>query len=285
MYRRGDLGAVARALCVLDGLRGFKHGRPLADLAAELKVSEKTIRRDIGDLLDAGFDVQMVTRDGRAAARLVEQTTSHITITRRERYTLLAVRSMFDVLRHTPLWEDVESLQHKLEQRMSKEDREEHATFGDRFAYVPDGGTKIYEGKEDVLDGLMTGVLGRRVISYAYQAARGRAERGHLAAFAMLVYKQGLYVVGRRISAPHDGMAIEPGPPRVFAAERFTDAEPLRGVRFVPPADFRLADVMHGAFGIHIGDPTEEESVVVEFSTQGAAYVRSRELRRSPDPC
>ena len=36
---------------------------------------------------------------GRAGARLVERTYSNIAITRRERYTLLAIASLFDVLR------------------------------------------------------------------------------------------------------------------------------------------------------------------------------------------
>ena len=46
---------------------------------------------------------------------------------------------------------------------MSPAERAEHATFGDRFAYFPDGGTKAYEGQEDVLDALLAGVLSRRV--------------------------------------------------------------------------------------------------------------------------
>jgi hypothetical protein len=46
-----------------------------------------------------------------------------------------------------------------------------HEALGDRFAYVPDGGTKLYSGKEDVLDALLTGVLQRKLVSYAYQGA------------------------------------------------------------------------------------------------------------------
>ncbi len=276
MYRRGEIGAVARALRVLDGLRGFKLGRPLVELAEDLGVSEKTIRRDLADLQDAGFEIELVRIDHRAAARLVEHTTSNVTITRRERYTLLAIRSMFDVLRGTPLWEDVSSILRKLEQRMSPEERAEHATFGERFAYVPDGGTKAYEGKEDILDALLTGVLSRKVVRYAYQDGRGRAQRGHLAPFAMLLYKHGLYVVGRRLKRPEDGRAIPPGGVGVFAVERFTDAEFLRAAPFTPPADFQLSTVMHGAFGLHLGDPAAAQDVVIEFSKAGASYVRAR---------
>jgi proteasome accessory factor B len=279
LYRRGDLNHVSRTLRVLDELRGFRRGRHLSEIAAALGVSERTIRRDLGDLRSAGFEIESLALDHprRAAARLVERTYSSIAITRRERYTLLAIASLFDVLRGTPLWEDVTSLTRKLEQRMTPEERAEHATLGDRFAYVPDGGTKAYEGKEDVLDALLTGVLSRRVVRFAYRDARGRARGGHLAPYTMLLYKHGLYVVGCRLREPADGKAIAPGTPiAVYAVERFTDAEALRKAPFTAPAGFRMAEVLGGAFGIHVTGDAAPHRVVVEFSPERAAYVRAR---------
>jgi predicted DNA-binding transcriptional regulator YafY len=277
LYRRGDLGHIARTLRVLDELRGFRRGRRLAEIAAALGASERTIRRDLADLRSAGFEIEGLAIDGRAAARLVERTYSSIAITRRERYTLLAIASLFDVLRGTPLWEDVSSLQRKLEQRMTPEERVEHASLGDRFAYVPDGGTKAYEGKEDVLDALLTGVLSRRVVRFAYRDARGRARGGHLAPYTMLLYKHGLYVVGCRLREPGEGRAIAPGTPvAVWAVERFTDAEALRKAPFIAPAGFRISELLNGAFGIHVTGGAAPHRVVIEFSAERAAFVRAR---------
>jgi len=273
VYRRGDLGHTSRILRVLDELRGFRRGRALAEIARQLAVSERTIRRDLADLRAAGFEIEAVRLGGRAAARLVERTYSSIAITRRERYTLLAVASLFDVLRGTPLWEDVASLQRKLEQRMSPDERAEHASFGDRFAYVPDGGTKAYEGKEDILDALLTGVLSRRVVRYSYRDARGRARRGLLAPYTMVLYKHGLYVIGcalREVGEPPSG------PVAVYAAERFVEAEPLRKASFAPPAGFRVADLLDGAFGIHVMTDAPPHRVEIEFSAAKAAFVRAR---------
>jgi predicted DNA-binding transcriptional regulator YafY len=277
LYKRGDLNHISRTLRVLDELRGFRVGRRLSDIAAQLATSERTVRRDLADLRSAGFEIEGVAIEGRAAARLVERTYSSIAITRRERYTLLAIASLFDVLRGTPLWEDVTSLTRKLEQRMTPEERAEHASLGDRFAYVPDGGTKAYEGKEDVLDALLTGVLSRRVVRFAYRDARGRARGGHLAPYTMLLYKHGLYVVGCRLREPADGKAIAPGTPiAVYAVERFTDAEALRKAPFVAPAGFRIAEILNGAFGIHVTGDAAPHRVVIEFSAERAAYVRAR---------
>lgn len=262
---------------MLDELRGFRRGRRLSEIAKALDASERTIRRDLGDLRSAGFEIESVTLEGRAGARLVEKTYSNIAITRRERYTLFAIASLFDVLRGTPLWEDVSSLQRKLEQRMSPEERTEHASLGDRFAYVPDGGTKAYEGKEDILDALMTGVLSRRVVRYAYSDARGRGRNGYFAPYTMILYKHGLYVVGCRLREPADGKTIAPGAPiAVYAVERFTDAEHLRNAPFLVPAGFQLTEILNGAFGIHVMNTAAPHRVVIEFSAEKAAFVRAR---------
>ena len=278
MYRRGDLGHTARTLRVLDELRGFKRGRPLAELARLVDASERTVRRDLADLRAIGFEIESVLLAGRAGARLVEKTYSNIAITRRERYTLLAIASLFDVLRGTPLWEDVAALQRKLEQRMSPEELAEHATFGDRFAYVPDGGTKAYAGKEDILDALLTGVLSRRVVKFAYRAAGGRARSGHLAPYTMVLYKHGLYVIGTPVARPEDARALAPGRRiLVYAVERFSDATALRKAPFTPPADFRIAAVLNGAFGIHAATTDRPpQRVVIEMSAARAELVRSR---------
>ena len=277
MYRRGEVGQVARALRLLDSLRGFRRGRRVEDLAAELGVSSRTVRRDLGELEAAGMEIERPMIDGRAGARLLERSYSYVAITRRERYTLRAVRSMFDVLRGTPLHDDIESVNEKLAQRLDPSERDEDRTFVDRFVYIPDGGTKAYAGKEDIIDAVMTGVLSRKVVRFVYVEHRGRTQRGHLAPYALALYKHGLYVIGRRLKSPEDGANVSPGVPGVFAIERFSTAEHLRGASFTMPPDFDIKSVMHGAFGIHIGDPDKAERVVVEFSKAKAALVRVRE--------
>jgi predicted DNA-binding transcriptional regulator YafY len=279
VYRRGDLGQVARALRVMDALRGFRRGRTLAELAAEVDVSERTIRRDIADLIDASVKIELTLIEGRAAARLVERSYSTVPITRRERFTLLAVRSVFDVLRGTPLHDDVISVLAKLEQRLDPAEQTEQTRMRERIAYVPDGGTKAYADKEDVIDALQTGILSQKVVRFAYKDSRGRNKRGHLAAFAMLLYRQGLYVVGSGLdeSSAAKQLPAWRGTLGVFAVERFSEAQHLRERAFDVPTDFRIADVLHGAFGIHVGDPASARRVVIEFSRDKAMLVSARQ--------
>lgn len=292
MYRRGDVGGVGRALRLLDLLRGYKRGRAVADLASELDVSTRTVRRDLAELESAGELIERTTIDGKAGARLVERAFGYVAITRRERYTLLAVRSMFDVLRGTPFHDDIESVETKLAQRLEPAERSEHTTFAQRIVYVPDGGTKAYDDKADVIDALLTGVLSRKVIRFAYVDSRGRRQRGHLAPFAIAIHKHGLYVVARRLKRPEDGAELTSAAAvSTFAVERFSEAEHLRAFPFATPADFDLDAVMHDAFGVHLAATDEPTRVVVEFSKERAGYARARVWHRSqevhdlPDGC
>ena len=187
---------------------------------------------------------------------------------------------MFDVFKGTPFAEDVESLLTKLQQRATAKERAEFAADRDRFAYVPDGGIKVYRDKADVLDALQTGVLHRRVVKYAYRGGRGRPSRGYLAPFSMIVFKHGLYVIGRRLDDPKHGNAIPNGPSVRYAAERFTEAEALRTHPFTVPADFRLDVELQSAFDLHAGDPNAAHRVVIAFSKERAAYAKAREWHR-----
>jgi predicted DNA-binding transcriptional regulator YafY len=278
VYRRGDVGQTARALRLLDALRGFKHGRTLEDLAAKLGVSERTVRRDLQELADADVRVELSRVDGRAAARLLETSYTGVPVTRRERYTLLAAARVFDVLRGTSFHEDVTSVLAKFEQPMNASERKEHGSLGQHFAYVPDGGTKAYEGKEDLIDALQTGILSRKIVRFSYKDSRGRARSGDLAPFVILLYRQGLYVVGARVGEGFASADLHDWRRGfgVFAVERFVEADHVRKSTFEIPADFRIEEVLHGAFGVHVGDPANARRVVVEFSSEKTELVTGR---------
>jgi predicted DNA-binding transcriptional regulator YafY len=280
VYRRGDVKQVARALRILDALRGFKHGRLVSELATEVGMSERTVKRDLEALQDAGIDISRAPIETRAAARLKDRAYSYVAITKRERYTLLAVRRMFDVFNGTSFAEDIESVLRKLEQRMTQEERAEHGTFGERFAYLPDRRIKRYTDKDDIMDALLSGVLSRKLVRYGYRAARGRDQRGILAPFAMLMHRHGLYVLGKTVSSPSDAAAVESGAVINWALERFTDAEWLRNTSFVPPPTFKVDDHVDDLSGVHVGKGLPQR-VTVEFSKARAAYARGRTWHRT----
>ncbi|MGE0397024.1 MAG: helix-turn-helix transcriptional regulator [Kofleriaceae bacterium] len=183
---------------------------------------------------------------------------------------------MFDVLRGTPLHDDVISVLAKLEQRLSAAERIETTAMRERFAYVPDGGTKAYDDKQDVIDAIQTGILSRKILRYSYKDSRGRAKRGYLAPFALLLYRHGLYAVGSTSSEATVNASSWRTTLSVLAVERFTSAEHLRERSFDMPVDFKIDEVLHGAFGVHVGGPDNATKVVIEFSREKAALVEAR---------
>lgn len=252
----------------------------MSEVADELGISERTARRDLAELQDAGIDIEIEKRANRVYASLTaERNYSPVSITKRERFTLLAIRRVFDVFKGTPFLDDVESVLNKLEQRMSEKERAEHAALGEQFIYMPDHGTKSYEGKEDVIDALQTGIILHRVVKYRYADARGRTRAGYLAAFRMAMYRHGLYAIGAQLKEPGDDVR---GAQRgVFAVERFVEAEHLKAYEFQIPDDARLRDVLEGAFGPHLGDASGPHDIVVEFSPEKAPLVSSRQWHPS----
>ena len=158
---------------------------------------------------------------------------------------------------------------------MSEKERAEHAAFGQQFVYMPDHGTKLYEGKDDIIDAIQTGILARKVVRYRYGDARRRSRAGYLAPFRLAMYRHGLYVIGAQLDEP--GADCASARLAVFAIERFTEAEYLRSSSFEIPNDARIRDVLAGSFGPHLPDASGPHDVVVEFSAEKAHLVSSRE--------
>jgi len=250
---------------------------PFTELASLFEISEAQVRRDLMALEQGGYALDYTLIEGRSAVRLLEASSRNIPITRRERYTLLALRRMLDVLRDTPFHEDLESLWAKLTESGAAGERSETEGLQDRILYVPDGGRKVYAGMEDVLDALQTGVMTRRLVRFAYRRPRGGEHKGVLAPYALIVYRQGLYVVGRSVESPEDARKPPlPGElPRVFAVERFASADYLPRTTFEVPRGLRLSELFDGSFGIYFcGD--ERHRVSIEFSRERRTHVLGR---------
>ncbi|MBI2377286.1 MAG: WYL domain-containing protein [Deltaproteobacteria bacterium] len=273
--KQGVYSQATRIIRLLEVLTSRGQGAALASLAEELGVSERQMRRDLAALRQAGYLIEDATIDGKIGVRLKEKRAGSVTLTLRERYTLLAMRRVFSVLEGTPFHEDIESIYAKVSASLGDRGKAEADRLMDCFAYLPDGGTKAYEGKEEVLDALLTGVIRRFRVEYTYKGANGRAREGLLEPYAVVLYKHGLYVIGRPV--PEDG--TESTKTYVYAVERFTSAEHVRGANFQIPAEFVIDRHLEGAFGIYLGGSPQH--VVLEFEARAVPYVEARAWHRT----
>jgi predicted DNA-binding transcriptional regulator YafY len=276
--QKGKYSQGARLLVLLEYMRG-RRMVSIAELASEFEVSDRQVRRDLVMLEEAGHLVSYGKRDEESAASLVQSNSRSVPITRREGFTLLAVRSMFDVLRGTPFFEDIENVFTKLVDHLNVDDKKALFRLEERFLYVPDGGTKSYKGKEDILDAIQTGIMHNRLVRCSYKSQASKAERECvLAPYAVVLYRHGLYVIGRR-GATVDELGRPPAEgehPLLLAVERFVDADYIPRTTFEVPPDLKVADLFQGAFGIFLSGESEPQRVAVMFDASARDLVACR---------
>jgi predicted DNA-binding transcriptional regulator YafY len=263
---------VMRVIQILRRLQGLERGALLLDLLKEHGISRSQIRRDLIALEEAGMPIvieQEAGRSGRARVRLLEPDSTRVRITRRERAALLAVLRHFDVFAGTPFHQDLNTVFARLADTLPARHKIELRALAHQVVYRPTGGIKSYADKEDIIDAFQTGLMDRRLVRYSYRPRSGSPSSGTMAPYAFVFHRNGLYVVASRVH--DDGKRQEP---RVFAIERFDDAEPVRRTQFERPAELVIDDLFDGAFGIISGK--QRHHVVVELSRAVRADALSR---------
>ena len=277
---QGTYSQAVRLLKMLDELRARTKGALLSDLAEEFGVSERQVRRDLIAIEQAGYNLQWNLDERRTRVVLDEGRGGLIHLSLRRRYTLLAARRVFDVLKDTPFQEDIHAIYGQIVASLPPQDGRTMDAISDRFVYLPDWGAKIYDGHADIIDGLLTGLLNRFEVACRYRLADGRTFDAVLRPYAMVLYKQGLYVLASALRPASEGSAeLVPAPVHVYAVERFSAAEYDRKRRFEIPPDFKVEHFFDGVFGIFIGgEPRRVVIEVVRPRRRAAPLARQRGL-------
>jgi proteasome accessory factor B len=236
-----------------------------AALAAEHGVTERTIRRDIEALQEAGFPLYDDRQEGKRVWRLVEGYRQRLTqsFTLAELSALYFSRHMLSFLGGAPFAQDLESVFAKIREALPARSLPYLARIQDLFSARPDP-WKDYSKKQDVIAGLIDAVLHQRQARIAYYSFTSRKTKDYtLDPYRLVYYRGGLYLYAR---------AHEYGEVRTFAVERIERMEIL-DEGFEIPADFNVSEYARGAFGISGGRP---ETVELVFSPEMAGYIRER---------
>jgi predicted DNA-binding transcriptional regulator YafY len=173
----GTATQLVRAIRILRRLQGHRTGVLVDDLVTEHGVTRAQIRRDLAAMEEAGVPLAFDREEGRygkAKVRLVPGDSMEVIISKSERLALLAARKMFEVFRGTELYCDIERIYGKLMEHLPDADRKTLRPLAERIVYVPHGGIKVYEAKEDEVDtfdcinALQTAVMEQHQVRYAY---------------------------------------------------------------------------------------------------------------------
>lgn len=267
-----------------DGLRMVRILKLLEDthrrsmlldgLAQELEVHRRTVRRYVQAMEKefVGPDDEPVIRiEGRGArARVVLAAQPEPTSARLYQYAAVyaATRSL-SAGGGSPLAESAEALVAKLEDGFEGKLKPLARRVSECFVYVPFG-PKDYRRGGEAVSTVVLATLYRRPLLLHYRTRTGWRYRCRFEPYAMVLYRDALFVHGRqRGVGPASGL-------RLLALDRIVEAEILRKESFEPPEDYRPEDHFEGQLGLWTDD-AEPERVRLVFSARAARTARERQ--------
>jgi len=253
-------------------LKTIEAGRwtSAAALAKEYGVTERTIRRDLEALQEAGFPLYDDRQDGKKVWRLIDGYEQRLTqsFTLSELAALYFSRNMLSFLGGAPFAQDLESAFAKITEALPARSLPYLSRIQELLSARPDP-WKDYSAKQDVIAGLIDAILHQRQARIAYYSFQSRRTKEYTVdPYRLVYYRGGLYLYAR---------AHEYAEVRTFAVERFQKMEIL-DQGFEIPSDFSPSEYARSAFGIS-GGPAE--TVELLFRPEMAGYIRERTWHES----
>jgi predicted DNA-binding transcriptional regulator YafY len=264
---------IVRQWRLLLALEGKSRGLTLAEAQREAGdgVSDRTIRRDLDALTQAGFPIETTKRDGKTLFSLnrdVFRGVASAGFSLSELCALYLSRTVLAAVAGGPFQDSLASAFDKLYEALPP-------SLWKFIESLPDAlGAKEHTSRPRsaaparAMDTLMSAILGRRRVRMRYHSFASKKLKEYVVEPYRLAYAQGgLYV---------QAFVPEYGEMRTFAAQRIEQATALEET-FSPVAD-SPAGVFPHSLGAFSGSP---EVVVVDFTAAEAPYIREREWHPS----
>lgn len=270
---------IVRQWLLLHKLAQNRFGVGVRELADELGVTEKTIRRDLSLLQSVGFPLdEEVGQHGRKAWRLAAANgRPPLTFAFDELLALYLGRRLLDPLSGTFVGQATQKAFRKIRAAVGPKAREYLEKMADRL-HLTSVGAADYSAKAEILDHLQRGVEESKAALIEYQSQRSTEPVTYeIFPYALAHHRGSLYVVA--FSREHNEV-------RQFKLDRVERAE-LTEFPFHRPDDFDVARYFGGSFGVYHGDG--DVLVRVRFLPGVARYVQeakwhaSQKLTRQKD--
>ena len=265
---------IVRQWRILLTLEGRARGLTLAE-AQEIAgegVSERTIRRDLDALTQAGFPIEAGKRDGKTAFTLNRDVFKGVAaagFSLSELCALYLSRTVLSAVTGGPFQDSLASAFDKLYEALPPSLWKFIESLPDALG-AKEHGSRPLAGTTSAkaVDTLMSAILGRRRVRMRYHSFSSKKLKDYLVEPYRLAYAQGgLYL---------QAFVPDYAEMRTFAVQRIELAVALEE-SFSPVAD-SPTDVFPHSLGAFSGTP---ETVVIEFNAAEAPYVRERQWHAS----
>jgi predicted DNA-binding transcriptional regulator YafY len=270
-----------RQWILLRMLCARRFGATLKDLAQEMGVSEKTIKRDLDTFQSVGFPVREVVEErGRKKWHIeLDKNTPGMTFACDEAIALYLGRRFLEPLAGTIFWEAAQRAFKKIRATLGDSTLKYIEKFAPLF-HKTMVGVSDYSQKAELIDQLMLGIEDHRAVFITYQSLQATEPVTYdIYPYGLAYHRGSLYLIGRKVEGRKAkekgrGKGLKTSEKDCIShwkVDRITEAEVTR-VPFQPPEDFDLAKHLSTSFGIFHGGG--EVTVKVRFSPTVARYVQ-----------
>lgn len=265
-----------------EKLETHAGGFTLEDLAMMLKVSTRSVRRYLGELeLVTELEGIEIAPGAEKLWRIKPSERGRaVTLRRAQAYGLLAARRVYEVLKGSALFDEIDLALRQVEQVAHRPaarpglrgDVASDATrLEDRFAYVP-AVPRAYSNRAEDVDAAFQAVADMTVLRFRYrepgEGARGARLTTH--PYALVLNGGAITCIARD---------VERAGTRAFLFDRMSELLTHEQERFELPAEFSLDEWLHGDFGV--AHAPKSLKVMVEFDARVAEAVRARKVHPS----
>lgn len=274
-----DTSPLVRQWILLRTLGARRYGATVKQLAGELGVSVKTIRRDLDAFQSAGFPLQETVGDyGRKTWHLQSaRSAPELSFTWDEAAAIYLGRHLLEPLAGTVFWQAAQEGFKKIRAVLGPRP----LAYLDKFAAIfcqTRLGTHDYSQKSHLIDTLLSAIEDCRTVALTYQSLAATEPVTYPVHPYGLAYHRGsLYLVGR--TRRRSGVSH-------WKVDRIEAVEPC-DQKFKRPANFDLQQHLSRSFGVFHGD--DNVTVKLHFLPTVARYVEesiwhpSQKLARQRD--
>ncbi len=242
-------------------------GATIGELADELEISQKTIRRDLETLRNAGFPIEEATEEyGRKRWRLTggAQNPPQITFSLEEVAALYLGRRFLEPLAGTLFWQGSQQAFRKVRSFLG-DNALRHLEKMAAAWHQTTFGRCDYAQQAELIDDLMMGIEDQKVILLTYQSARATEPVTHeVYPYGLVCHRHALYLIA---------FDSELRQVRNYKVNRIESVEVQPMKQYTKPKNFNLNAHLQNAFGVFLQDGPEQ-TVRVKFFPCVVRYVQ-----------
>jgi predicted DNA-binding transcriptional regulator YafY len=265
---RGD--QLARQWKIFQTLVTSRYGKSVGDLTKDFDCCDRTVRRDLEALEEAGFPIYTENVGGKNLWLLIESARNPMPVpfSMPELMALYFGRDALKVLKGTVFYDSLEKLFQKIKATLPPGSKKYLKNI-EQSLKVGSNPYKPYKKYKKIIEQINKAVIDSRVIDIVYYTmSRKKETRRKVEPYKLWFLDGTFYLIG------HCKWIKEI---RVFAVDRIKMLA-LTDEIFEVPDDFDIDDFMGNSFGAFRGKP---EKVKVLFSADIAGYIKEKVWHKS----